>query len=35
MIMQLATNNNVLFTQKKKKKNTRVAKVPKVAFEFT
>lgn len=34
MIMQLATNNNVLFTQKKKK-NTHVAKVPKVAFEFT
>lgn len=34
MVMQLATNNNVLFTQKKKK-NTRVAKVPKVAFEFT
>ena len=33
MVMQLATNNNVLFTQKKK--NTRVAKVPKVAFEFT
>lgn len=32
MIMQLATNNNVLFTQKKKK---CVAKVSEVAFEFT
>lgn len=32
MTMQLATNNNVLFTQKKKK---CVAKVSEVAFEFT
>ena len=34
MITQLATNNNVLFTQKIYI-YTHVAKVPEVAFEFT